>query len=226
MNRILLIVALLFTSSVQAMTPLAFYDRPLFMSAWLPDHLPCTFDVDTAEGQCIAEDLPLSVDVTLVKLDGTGKHVITYPTLGILKCVNGICDDVTSMPFGAVDAPLNWPVDKPLTWIITENYYLVNDNDTFTAWRRGKGPQANNYPEPMIYNENHFTKEVNGQVVYDVWCNPQADVCDLGSKEVTRHDLPKYMPVRMTNNCIIEFCYDDQENIVGLNPDYYYGDSK
>lgn len=225
MKHVLLLVAMLFTSSAYAITPLAFYERPLFMSAWLPDQLPCTFDTESGEGQCIADDLPMTVNAVLVKLDGTEQRTIEYPTIGILTCYNGICDDVISTPFGLLDSPPGWPEGKKMTWLVTENYYPVNDGDHVTAWRRGKGPKATTYPEPMIYSEHHYTKEVDGQVTYTVWCNPQADVCDLADKEVTRHDLPKYIPIKFTNNCAMEFCYDDKENVVGLNPDYY-GDSK
>ena len=169
MKRFLfLLSALLFTTSVQALTPLAFYERPLFMSAWLPDRIDCTFDNEIGEGQCIAPDLPLVVEAILVKLDGSGKHTIDYPTLGLLKCTQGQCDDVTGMHYAALANPPTYTPTETTTWIITENYYPVNNGDQVTAWRRGTGPLAQNYPEPMIYKEHHYTKEVNGHITYEV----------------------------------------------------------
>lgn len=226
MKRILLLAVLLFTSSVQAIEPLAFFERPLFMSAWLPDQIPCAFDTRTGQGQCVAPDLPLKVNAVLVKLDGTGKHTISYPTLGRLKCFDGICDDITLTSVGLLESPNGWPAKKLTTWIITENYYLNNDDGVVSAWRRGKGPQALAYPEPMIYNEYHYTKAVNGTITYQVWCNPQADVCDLGGREYARDQLRLYIPVTYSDNCSMEFCYDKDMNVVGLNNDYPFGDPK
>lgn len=218
---IFLLAALLFTNSVHAIEPLAFYERPLFMSAWLPDRIDCTFDTHTGNGQCIAQDLPLTVKAILVKLDGTAKRTITYPTLNKYRCFGGICDDIALTSTGLLESPNGWPAKKPMTWIVTENYYLVNDDGVVSAYRRGRGPLATQYPEPMIYNEFHYKKAVDQEISYQVWCNPKADVCDLGGKEVTRDQLPQYIPIVFTDNCALEFCYDKDMNVMGLNPDYY-----
>lgn len=226
MKRFLLIAALLFTGAAQAVTPLAFFERPLFMSAWMPDQIDCQFDVKTGNGKCVAPDVPLTVKAILVKLDGSGKHTITYPTLGKFMCYSGICDDITGAVAGLLESPKGWPEKKLTTWIVTENYYLNNDNGHVSAWRRGKGPQALAYPEPMVYSEFHYTKAVAGEITYQVWCNPKADVCDLGGREVARPQLRLYIPEKFTDNCIEEFCYDKGLNVVGLNSDFLFGDPK
>jgi hypothetical protein len=196
------------------------------MSGWLPDRIDCTFDVTTGNGQCIAEELPLTVKAILVKLDGSGKHTITYPTLGKFRCYDGICDDIAMHAVGVLESPDGWPAKKLTTWIVTENYYLVNENGAVSAYRRGRGPMATQYPEPMIYNEFHYTKAVDQEITYQVWCNPQADVCDLGGKEVTREQLTQYIPLMHAENCALEFCYDNDMNVIGLNADYYDREEK
>lgn len=73
---------------------------------------------------------------------------------------------------------------------------------------------ASGYPQPLT--------------TYDIWCPPQEDTCiyttlNEKSQRIYREDLPYVFPtIHGGTNCFREFCFDSQENVIGLNPDYSF----
>ncbi|POA48296.1 hypothetical protein C1893_10565 [Pseudomonas sp. MPR-ANC1] len=57
--------------------------------------------------------------------------------------------------------------------------------------------------------------------IYQLWCDPQSDYCDLEGKQILRKDLPKYVPFGGSDDCMLEICVNSNQEVVGLNPEYY-----
>ncbi|MCY1450654.1 hypothetical protein D9M71_674800 [compost metagenome] len=59
------------------------------------------------------------------------------------------------------------------------------------------------------------------QKTFQAWCNPQGDTCDVDNVAVSREKLPTHIPFSTdTSNCNLELCYNSDEDVIGLNPDY------
>ncbi len=77
-------------------------------------------------------------------------------------------------------------------------------------------PLAQPGPSEVQYNKK----------IYDIWCNPKGDDCFLttnsGGRKLTRERLRAHIPMAdQTVNCSLEFCYNDDQDVIGLNPEYY-----
>jgi hypothetical protein len=72
-----------------------------------------------------------------------------------------------------------------------------------------------------------FAGEPVDHPVYDLWCNQQSDLCTFTDDEGTlyklgREYLPYHIPMSPdTLECMLEVCYNDDGDIIGLNPDYH-----
>ncbi|MFC7091152.1 hypothetical protein ACFQH5_16530 [Halomonas salifodinae] len=74
-------------------------------------------------------------------------------------------------------------------------------------------------------NPQHFS--ASNSNTYDVWCPPREDLCHVTMQEevirVERDDLHEHIPVADNlRDCVMEFCYDINQNIIGLNPGPYF----
>lgn len=61
--------------------------------------------------------------------------------------------------------------------------------------------------------------------VYDIWCNPKGDDCyfttTTGGRKLSRARLRAHIPMAdYLTNCALEFCYNDANHVIGLNPEY------
>lgn len=64
-----------------------------------------------------------------------------------------------------------------------------------------------------------------GVRIYDIWCNPKGDDCyfttNTGGRKLSRARLRAHIPMADdTSNCVLEFCYNEQQSVIGLNPAY------
>lgn len=70
----------------------------------------------------------------------------------------------------------------------------------------------------------------NASTTYDLWCDPRGDLCSFTDDEgvkykLSREYLPQYIPLAEdTNDCFQEVCYDDNMDVIGLNPNYHLFD--
>ena len=54
-----------------------------------------------------------------------------------------------------------------------------------------------------------------------MWCDPKGDTCDLNDRVVQRKDLPEFVNKALNaDNCVREFCYNQSQDVIGLNPEY------
>jgi hypothetical protein len=150
-KRFAFLATLLLAGVVHAQEPYqAFLDRPLFMSAWLPDSIPCVFDAAHNVNTCMAPDVPLKVTVRLTTLDGKEQTEMSWPTLNKIRCPKNTCEGVDGLAAGSLS---DHPEAGDSVWIVTQNYYLASQQGKVVAWRHGKGPMAEQYLEPLIYSE-------------------------------------------------------------------------
>lgn len=165
------------------------------------------------------------------------KHVVQYqdqsgqttmreePTIEVVTCIPqlGKCIDNSRNYRGKSKN------EKDLKYIVYLDFYIYPGADgTDWAYKNGTGPlfggaiAGNNVIKPMT-TLVEATATANG--TYDIWCDPQSDSCDLtidgGSDQVSRARLPVYVPMATkVDNCSMEFCYNSNEDVIGLNPEY------
>lgn len=109
---------------------------------------------------------------------------------------------------------------KDSRYVVFKDYYVYPAADgSDWAYKNGTGPLfggalAANTPTPTI-KATHKT--------FDVWCNPVGDNCVLNTKPIARARLKAHVPLADdTSNCSLEFCYNDNDDVIGLNPDYTF----
>lgn len=61
--------------------------------------------------------------------------------------------------------------------------------------------------------------------IYDIWCDPEGDNCYLttttGGRKLSRERLRAHIPMAdQSAYCSLEFCYNDTDDVIGLNPEY------
>lgn len=64
-----------------------------------------------------------------------------------------------------------------------------------------------------------------GPRVYDIWCNPKGDDCyfttTTGGRKLSRERLRAHIQMADdVTNCALEFCYNAERLVIGLNPEY------
>jgi hypothetical protein len=165
------------------------------------------------------------------------KHVVQYqdqsgqttmreePTIEVVTCIPqlGKCIDNSRNYRGKSKT------EKDLKYVVYLDFYISPGADgTDWAYKNGTGPlfggaiAGNNAIKPMTTSVK-ATATANG--TYDIWCDPQSDSCDLtidgGSDQVSRARLPVYVPMAtIVDNCSMEFCYNSNQDVIGLNPEY------
>lgn len=110
--------------------------------------------------------------------------------------------------------------DKAKYYNIYRDWYLMSGDDGYTyAYPLGEGPAFGKSAD--VFNPLEGTTSADPEV-FDVWCNPLADVCSYGGDDFGRDALPDYFPMATdTSNCILEFCVNSDDQVVGLNPSYH-----
>ncbi|MDM9586906.1 hypothetical protein [Pseudomonas asiatica] len=167
-----------------------------------------------------------------------GKHVVRYQnrdtgeitmkeeeTFEYIRCSKALnkCTDRAENYRGNFTAP------RDTYYAIFKDFYVYPGADGKDyAYKTGTGPlfggpAAGGTKTPP---KKQLTATPTSKGTYDVWCDPQDDSCSItidgGDDMVSRQRLPAYIPMASTtNNCTLEFCYNSNQDVIGLNPDYY-----
>lgn len=103
-------------------------------------------------------------------------------------------------------------------WQVGEDYaYKTGTGPLFGGSAAGGGTGKS--------TASQLTATPTAKGTYDVWCD-QGDSCSItvdgGDDMVSRERLPVYVPMAsITKNCTLEFCYNSNQDVIGLNPEYY-----
>ncbi|HBO5770283.1 TPA: hypothetical protein L4599_002754, partial [Pseudomonas aeruginosa] len=168
-----------------------------------------------------------------------GKHVVRYQnretgevtmkeeeTFEYLRCskAQDKCTDSDKNYRGKFTAP------KDAFYAVFKDFYVYPGTDGKDyAYKTGTGPlfggsAAGGSAGKSAPSQLTATPTANG--TYDVWCDPQGDSCSItidgGDDMVSRERLPVYVPMaKAANNCTLEFCYNSNQDLIGLNPEYH-----
>ena len=82
---------------------------------------------------------------------------------------------------------------------------------------------------PAVGEGGHspFVLDIPSQT-YDVVCPKRDNRCDYKTGKRThvieRASLPRFIPLYRgaeTQRCLLEFCYNEDQSVIGLNPEYH-----
>ncbi|ARV77449.1 hypothetical protein FDI21_gp262 [Pseudomonas phage Noxifer] len=215
----LLLLAAVSLFGAAAHAEVTFYDRPAFMAEDMPRVIKCQRQ-STHYGNCLGGYMaPASMVVNVSRPDGTDRHTRTINPLVTVFCDQNVCKESTTAQVVG-----RFPTQNRVRWTMIEGYYLYRDPvEGDLAYKRGWGPQADQYPPYQIATEpvQHMSTLVDYSGTYQVYCQAQDDLCDFNGRKVNRADLPKLMPKKTSEWCDQFFCYKNEygEGVVGLNPD-------
>lgn len=105
---------------------------------------------------------------------------------------------------------------QDIKYVVFKDFYIWPGPDGADwAYKNETGPLfRNGIASPPASPEGY------GDVV-DVWCDPKGDTCDLNDRVVQRKDLPEFVNKALNaDNCVREFCYNQSQDVIGLNPEY------
>lgn len=218
---------------------------PEFMSDKYPNAYPCT-PGDGYNGKvtvdCSLSDMPDTITVITKSDYGVRSKKIT--TFDNVHCLDGICATTQEKVYsGMFSVPDGMRRNIRLRYIpLTIGYYIHRhpENNHIWAWRYGTGPLAEEFPIPYIEHDQgayylnvanyQDTVSTSGHQTYDLWCDPRGDLCSFTDDEgveykLSREYLPQHIPLAEdTSDCLQEVCYDDNMDVIGLNPDYHLFD--
>ena len=182
-----------------------------------PKAIPCTEPRPNMYNVCALKDMPQQE--TTVYTDARGVQRVTQEyTIVEAICFDGVCQTYKREYMGRS------PHDR--RYNIHKKYYIGPGADGKDwAYLRGTGPEYDNF----IAGSAKVTAEAPATAgVFDIWCNPQGDLCETDKGKFSRKELPKHFPMADPAEvdiwCDMEVCYNPKNKIVGLNPDYsgYY----
>lgn len=223
MYRLIALLVLLFSFSVQAAEPLRYVGVPVFYSKFVPKIAPCTFEKNASFGFCGWALYPEEGEIGVATMQGDVKDAFFVRLYDEVLCIEGKCATNYGEPRGKFE-------DKGTGyWYIPKGFYLTKLNDQITAVKYGNGPQANQYPIRAIkvlpeYNDmpdGVYVPEDKDSLSYDVWCNA-GNECSYMGRVMSFTDLKKYIPNRMTLYCTDHFCYTPEDRVAGINPKTSY----
>ncbi|HHM9419864.1 TPA: hypothetical protein ACRMDH_003937 [Pseudomonas aeruginosa] len=191
---------------------------PQFAQYQTPDVIAC----QSANGTLYGYPAVLCTDASRPE-----KHVVRYQnnatgeitmqeedTYDLLRCDVrlGKCTDRSKNYRGKVTAT------KDSYYIAFKDFYVHPGTDGKEyAYRTGTGPLFGGTAA------SSQSKPPSNDVAFDIWCNPQGDYCDYQNQQLTRAQLPQFIPVaKNTSDCMLEFCYNAKTEVIGLNPDYSF----
>jgi len=164
-----------------------------------PDKIACEV-IRGAAAQCIDPNRP-KTERYYYQDDNGNTRVGTRNTWVVVRCVQGICSDMNDNPRGEV------VIDSRFLITIPVDYYLKDIGGSIFAVRQGVTVSGSKASETL-----------------DIWCNPLGDTCSTPKGELSREALPKHFKFADANdstlNCPDELCYNQNQDVVGLNPNY------
>lgn len=118
-----------------------------------------------------------------------------------VNCIQNVCRDTDGNPRGHAD------IDHRFNVAIPPEYVLANINGAIYAVRNTGADTSPAVSEKL-----------------DIWCDPQGDTCTTPKGELSREELPKHFKFADVNSqgidCMQELCYNQNQDVVGLNPEY------
>lgn len=225
MKYITAVLGLLMTAlTLPAYANVTLYDRPAFMAESMPERIPCEYNNRAALWECVGDVVLLPSQIAVKVIDNGNVRVEFVNTIVKAACHMGVCfNTATRASVGDAQPTMAAGAYATTQWHLYEGYYLTADTDgKVYAFKNGYGPKGSSYPPYRIHTEAADKPLAKAKGTFDVYCSPRSDTCTFGAdnREVEREDLPKLMPVGGSDNCIDEFCYNDYQEIIGLNPDY------
>lgn len=192
---------------VTALTILSSYAQADIYSQYpTPDTIQCA-RVSGIANQCLDDTRPQKHVIQYKDQYGqvTMKEEETYERLTCAKSQDKCTDSSGNYRGKTV-------VGKDFFYIVYKDFYVYPGADGVDwAYKNGTGPLFGGQMAAA-------TK----QKTFEAWCNPQGDTCDVDNNSVSREKLPAHIPFSTdTSNCNLELCYNSQEDVIGLNPDYY-----
>lgn len=164
-----------------------------------PDKIPC-LQASAAAAQCIDPNRP-KTERFYYQDDNGNTRVGTRNTWVVVRCIQGICSDMNNNPRGEV------VVDERFFFTVPVDYYLKMIDGGVYAVRIGAPASSSKASETL-----------------DIWCNPLGDTCSTPKGELSREALPKHFKFADANDstldCMEELCYNQNQDVVGLNPNY------
>jgi len=203
-----------------------FIDPPYFLTDAIPDVVECSKQQLIQRGvmpqsiQCVIESAPRSSDVLVGYSDGSDQWITSVANAEWVTCGPRYCKTQRGEPAGQ----LNGLIQGQLQVFTMAGYYLAVDHGVIRAHRRGTGPMAEQYPRYYVQRWDGQAQQASTQKTYDLWCNPRGEYCtftlDGTEYRTTREELPLYIPMADGGDCMIEVCYNDNGDVIGLNPNH------
>lgn len=191
---------------------------PEFAQYNTPDVIPC--QMHNGFYLCTDASRP---DEHVVRYQNNATGEITMQkekTYEVVRCREKGCKDTSGNYRGEVKFIQPHPAGQSMSGqtIIFKDFYVYPGNDGKDyAYRTGTGPLFGGTVASTT------TQSTSSNTIFDIWCNPQGDYCDYQNQQLTRAQLPQFIPVaKDTSDCMLEFCYNAKTEVIGLNPDYTF----
>lgn len=119
---------------------------------------------------------------------------------------------------------------KDSRYVVFKDFYVYPGADGADwAYKNGTGPLFGGSAETVATapKSTGLKAAITANGTYEVWCNPVGDSCKVtttkGSAEVDRSKLVAYLPMATNSSyCSLEFCYNDNDDVIGLNSEYQF----
>jgi hypothetical protein len=192
---------------VTALTILSSYAQADIYSQYpTPDTIQCA-RVSGIANQCLDDTRPQKHVVQYKDQYGqvTTQEEETYERLTCAKSQDKCTDSNGNYRGKTV-------IGKDFFYIVYKDFYVYPGSDGADwAYKNGTGPLFGGQ-----------TAGAAKQKTFQAWCNPEGDTCDVDNISVSREKLPAHIPLSTDiSNCNLELCYNSDEDVIGLNPDYY-----
>lgn len=214
--KIITLILLMMSGWVSAAS-IEYYGTPVFYGKYSPDKVTCTYDRDSRYGFCGDDSAPIEGKVGVTNPNEPGHGVgVTVALFTELVCLEGICKSNYGEPLGEIG------LKGTSYWTIPTGYYLSDRNGSYMAYKHGKGPLAKKYRMHTVYALPGYNDPANGIMIaatkgYDIHCNTVGECSYLGI-DLKQSGLIKYIPKVLTYNCDVQFCYNPDLTVAGLNP--------
>lgn len=206
--------------SVGAVEPQRWVGVPVFYSKFVPKATDCTFIEGAQQGFCgLYNETELGTfGLTTIEETPTVEKIEARLFMEVV-CVAGKCTSPYGEPAGEItDIRTSY-------WTVPVGWYLTTIDGKVKAFKAGNGPKAKDYPIRNVkilpkYNDQpdgYYIPEETERLVFRVFCN-DGNECSYMGKVINYAQLNKYVPKRLSHQCDPRFCYDDKQNIIGLNP--------
>jgi len=218
--RVLALIAMLFICAVSyAAEPLRYVGVPVFYSKFVPKLAHCTYNEKVQYGFCGWANYPEEGEVGVTTTSGDVTEAFNVRLYDEVVCIGTICQTNYGESRGYTES------NEVSYWYIPKGFYLATLSGETTAVKYGNGPRASSYPIRGVkilpeYNDvpdGEYIPEEQAEGVYYVHCNPALD-CEYMGRVMPFTELKRYISTVMTVNCDKFFCYNPEQQIVGINP--------